>query len=476
MNKKLVIRLLGALLLIEAACMVPSLLIALIYRDPEDAPAIVWSILLMLAFGLPMHLLPRGDTAQNLHAKDGFAVVGLGWIMMSVFGGLPFYFSHLLPTFVDAVFESVSGFTTTGASVLTDFERPLHGVIFWRSFTHWIGGMGVLVLTLALVPKLTGRTAYLVKAESPGPSLSKIAPKLADSSKILYIIYTVLTLLMFIVPVLLVGLSVFMAVFFNKIFPQREKTAAIAHRTGGYLASENSLEGLDEAESHGCYGSETDVQRTLDGHYVINHDTDFARLTGEKRKPSEMTLEEIMDLKIRDTTGHGGLLSVPTLEEMPDHSKGKVKLFLELKGETADRDMADDGVKAVKERDMVDEVALISLDYDVIDYAEQMYPEMETSVLIFGAVGDVTNLNCDMIIMEEEMASVASTVRKIHDAGKKAGVWTVNTERAMRKFLDSEADMVITDDILMANEVQKELDERADYDILKDRSPDLWFY
>ena len=288
--------------------------------------------------------------------------------------------------------------------------------------------------------------------------------------------HVILTLLMFIVPVLLVGLSVFMAVFFNKIFPQREKTAVIAHRTGGYLASENSLEGLDEAASHGCYGSETDVQRTLDRHYIINHDTDFARLTGEKRKPSEMTLEEIMDLKIRDTTGNGGLLSVPTLEEMLDHSKGKVKLFLELKGETADRDMADDVVKAVKERDMVDDVALISLDYDVIDYAEQMYPEMETGVLIFGAVGDVTNLNCDMIIMEEEMASVVSTVRKIHDAGKKAGVWTVNTERAMRKFLDSETDMVITDDILMANEVQKELDERADYDILKDRSSDLWFY
>ena len=288
--------------------------------------------------------------------------------------------------------------------------------------------------------------------------------------------HVILTLLMFIVPVLLVGLSVFMAVFFNKIFPQREKTAVIAHRTGGYLASENSLEGLDEAASHGCYGSETDVQRTLDRHYIINHDTDFARLTGEKRKPSEMTLEEIMDLKIRDTTGNGGLLSVPTLEEMLDHSKGKVKLFLELKGETADRDMADDVVKAVKERDMVDDVALISLDYDVIDYAEQIYPEMETGVLIFGAVGDVTNLNCDMIIMEEEMASVASTVRKTHDAGKKAGVWTVNTERAMRKFLDSEADMVITDDILMANEVQKELDERADYDILKDRSSDLWFY
>lgn len=288
--------------------------------------------------------------------------------------------------------------------------------------------------------------------------------------------HVLLTLLALLVPVFLVCLSVFMAVFFNKIFPEREKTAVIAHRTGGYLASENSLEGLDEAASHGCYGGETDIQRTKDRHYIINHDTDFARLTGDPRKPSEMTLEEVKKLKIRDTTGNGKLLSVPTLEELLDHGKGKVKLFLELKGESADYDMVEDVVKAVKERDMVDDVVLISLDYDVINYAEQKYPEMETGVLIFGSMGDVAKLNCDVIIMEEEMAAVVSTIRSIHDAGKKVGVWTVNTRRAMIRFLDSEADMVITDDILMAIDVQKELDERTDYDVIKDRSSDLWFY
>ena len=288
--------------------------------------------------------------------------------------------------------------------------------------------------------------------------------------------HVILTLLMIITPVLLVVLSVYMAVFFNKVFPEREKTAVVAHRTGGYLASENSLEGLDVAASYGCYGGETDIQRTKDRHYIINHDTDFARLTGDRRKPSEMTLEEVKALKIHDTTGNGKLLSVPTLEELLDHGKGKVKLFLELKGESADRDMVEDVVKAVKERDMVDDVVLISLEYDVIDYAERMYPEMETGVLIFGALGDVTNLNCDMIIMEEEMASVVATVRRIHDAGKKVGVWTVNTEHAMKRFLDSEADLVITDDILLAGKVQKELDERTDYDVINDRSTDLWFY
>ena len=288
--------------------------------------------------------------------------------------------------------------------------------------------------------------------------------------------HVILTLLAVLTPVLLACLSVFMAVFFNQIFPEREKTAVIAHRTGGYLASENSLEGLDEAASHGCYGGETDIQRTKDRHYIINHDNDFARLTGDPHKPSELSLEEIKQLKIRDTTGNGQLLAVPTLEELLDHGKGKVKLFLELKGESADRDMVEDVVRAVKERDMVEDVVLISLNYDVIDYAERKYPEMETGVLIFGSMGDVAKLNCDMIIMEEEMAAVPSTIRSIHDAGKRVGVWTVNTRRAMKRFLDSEADMVITDDILMAIEVQKELDERTDYDVVKDRSSDLWFY
>ena len=288
--------------------------------------------------------------------------------------------------------------------------------------------------------------------------------------------HVILTLLAFLVPVLLVCLSVFMAVFFNQIFPEREKTAVVAHRTGGYLASENSLEGLDEAASHGCYGGETDIQRTKDRHYIINHDNDFARLTGDPHKPSELSLEEIKQLKIRDTTGNGQLLAVPTLEELLDHGKGKVKLFLELKGESADRDMVEDVVRAVKERDMVEDVVLISLNYDVIDYAERKYPEMETGVLIFGSMGALAKLNCDMIIMEEEMAAVPSTIRSIHDAGKRVGVWTVNTRRAMKRFLDSEADMVITDDILMAIEVQKELDERTDYDVVKDRSSDLWFY
>ena len=125
--------------------------------------------------------------------------LALAWIALSCFGALPFVFSGMIPNYIDALFESVSGFTTTGATVLENFDNLPQGIMFWRSFTHWIGGMGVLVLTLALVPQLSERTSHLVKAESPGPTLSKIVPKMGDTAKIFYIIYLILTILEFIV-------------------------------------------------------------------------------------------------------------------------------------------------------------------------------------------------------------------------------------------------------------------------------------
>lgn len=195
MNRKLVGYLLGTIMLIEAACMVPSLVIALIYQD-EDVWALGKSILLLAAIGAPMRFGTHSKE-RNLRAREGFLVVALAWMTLSCFGALPFVFSGLLPNYIDALFESVSGFTTTGATVLTSFDDLPQGVVFWRSFTHWIGGMGVLVLTLALVPQLSSRTSHLIRAESPGPTLSKIVPKMGDMAKILYIIYFVLTMVEF---------------------------------------------------------------------------------------------------------------------------------------------------------------------------------------------------------------------------------------------------------------------------------------
>lgn len=196
---------LGALLLIEAAAMLPSLAIALIYQDGDAIP-ILKSILIVSAFGAFMCFLIKPDPSAHLRLKEGYIITALGWILLGLCGSLPFMLSGAMPHFENAFFETVSGLTTTGASVLTDFEGFPRGVMFWRATTHWIGGMGVLVLTLALLPRLTGRTSHLVRAESPGPSLSKLVPKTGATAKILYKIYILLTLLEFL-SLMICGLS-----------------------------------------------------------------------------------------------------------------------------------------------------------------------------------------------------------------------------------------------------------------------------
>lgn len=204
MNGRLIVRFLGSILLIEAAAMAPSLLISLIYQDGQWFPFII-TILLLCAAGLGMRMLGRTEQI-NLRAREGFLCVALAWILLAAFGALPFTLSGLIPNYIDAFFEAVSGFTTTGATVLTDFDNRPEGIMFWRSFTHWIGGMGVLVLTLALLPQLGGRTSHLVRAESPGPTLSKIAPRMGDTAKILYMVYAMLTLVTWI-ALLLAGMN-----------------------------------------------------------------------------------------------------------------------------------------------------------------------------------------------------------------------------------------------------------------------------
>ena len=199
MNRRLIIRMLGALLLIEAVAMAPSLIISFIYHD-GDSMAIAYGILINIAAGCALTFLPGRDRDSHLRLKEGFIITALGWIFLGLFGALPFMISGIIPRFEDAFFETVSGLTTTGASIVTPemFERFPRGLMFWRATTHWIGGMGVLVLTLALLPKLTGRTAHLVRAESPGPSLSKLVPKTGATAKILYKIYILLSLIEFI--------------------------------------------------------------------------------------------------------------------------------------------------------------------------------------------------------------------------------------------------------------------------------------
>ena len=184
MNIRLVIKLVSKVLIVEAGCMLPSLLVALYYG--ESPLPFLYAVALLLLFGFPFSFL-KADS--RFYAREGYLTVGLAWLLLSLFGALPFFFSGLSESFVDCFFESVSGFTTTGGTILTAVEGLPKGILFWRSFTHFMGGMGVLVLAIAILPSLGPRTHFLMQAESPGPVSSKLVPKLSQSSKILYLIY-----------------------------------------------------------------------------------------------------------------------------------------------------------------------------------------------------------------------------------------------------------------------------------------------
>lgn len=192
MNYGIVIKVLGKLLILEALMMIPSLGIAL-YSKGSDVPSFIISILLILFVGFILSKIKSSD--KNIKAKEGLATVAFGWIFCAFFGSLPFVISGSIPSLIDAFFETVSGLTTTGATIITDIEILPRGILFWRSFTHWIGGMGILVFTLALLPTLGVGGFQIFKAESPGPITDKIVPRIKDTAKILYLTYIAITLL-----------------------------------------------------------------------------------------------------------------------------------------------------------------------------------------------------------------------------------------------------------------------------------------
>ena len=191
MNLKMVTKTVGRLLKAEALLMLLPLVVSVYYK--ENILYIYGIIIgLILAVGTLM-TLPKPET-KTIYAREGFAIVSLSWILMSVFGALPFVISGAIPSFVDALFETVSGFTTTGTSILSNIEALPKSLLFWRSFTHWIGGMGVIVFVLAILPKKEMQSMHILRAEVPGPTVGKLVSKTTVTARILYIIYTVLTI------------------------------------------------------------------------------------------------------------------------------------------------------------------------------------------------------------------------------------------------------------------------------------------
>ena len=200
MNYAMIRYILGTILKAEALLMCLPALVSLWYRD-GDAAAFLATILAAGGVGLLLSFRKPQNTV--IYAREGFVVTSLSWIVMSLVGALPFRLTGAIPHYVDAVFETVSGFTTTGASILTDVEAMGRGLLFWRSFTHWVGGMGVLVFLLAILPLAGGRSVHIMRAESPGPVVGKLVPKVRGTAKILYGIYITMTVIL--ILLLLVG-------------------------------------------------------------------------------------------------------------------------------------------------------------------------------------------------------------------------------------------------------------------------------
>lgn len=229
MNRSMIIYILGWILKIEALLMLMPCVVAVIYGESAG----VWFLVsLLLCGGIGVLLSWKKPVNTMIYLKEGCITTALSWIFLSFFGCLPFWFSREIPAFEDALFETISGFTTTGASILSDVESLSHCILIWRSFTHWIGGMGVLVFLLAVVPLSGGANMNLMRAESPGPSVGKLVPKVKHTARILYLIYVGLTVAM-IFFLLIGGMPLFDSV----------ATAVGTAGTGGFGIKNDSIGG-----------------------------------------------------------------------------------------------------------------------------------------------------------------------------------------------------------------------------------------
>ncbi|HOM05929.1 MAG TPA: potassium transporter TrkG, partial [Candidatus Kapabacteria bacterium] len=197
MNLKIVAKILGLILIFLSFTMLLPLPFAY-YYDSQDQASFIFSFSITFLVGILAFFSTKrnlGASQKDIHPKEGFAIVGFGWVALSLFGALPYVISGAIPSYTDAFFETMSGFTTTGASILSDIEALPKGILFWRSFTHWIGGMGIIVFSIAILPFLGVAGMQLFKAEVPGPTADKLTPRITETAKILWGVYFMFTII-----------------------------------------------------------------------------------------------------------------------------------------------------------------------------------------------------------------------------------------------------------------------------------------
>lgn len=235
MNYRMIKYTLGWLMMFEAGFFLVPMITAVVYSEWHTLVAFAISALICLAIGsLCVYKKPE---KTSIFAREGFVIVSLSWILLSIFGAIPFMLSGATTNFIDALFETASGFTTTGSSIFREVESLPKAILMWRSFTHWVGGMGVLVFIMVFLPLGGGQNMHIMRAESPGPEVSKLVPKVKQTAFILYSIYFVMTVLQFII-LLISGMGVFESI----------NTAFATAGTGGFGIRNDSFASFSAAQ------------------------------------------------------------------------------------------------------------------------------------------------------------------------------------------------------------------------------------
>lgn len=453
---------------------IPNFITAAIFANPLYAVAYWCLVALMYVAALMIvfvfHFMLLGDLKTLAAIRASIRLMKPNVLRFAAFMFLAILFFAI---FAALIIGAVAGLhllsmmaVPEGATALATFV----GSVFVILLALVVGLMASFVVPLELYLLTNRYYAFLRKLPDSDPlrPLADVVPTMPSKKRpsLLDRALGHRVALSFLVAAFVVGIAGLFTITADELTAAPD-IAVVGHRGGPEdTAVENSMEAVEQSITAGAGYVEMDIQRTRDGQYVVFHDENFSRFTHERRAVHEMTLAEIRELDLGEkSNGRFSNVRVPTLEELLERTRGRIGIFLELKGRSADQQMADDAVAAVKRHDMLDRVVVISLKYELITGIEERHPEVTSGFIYFLSFGDTAHLVGDYLILEED-AATSDTITQIHEAGKRAAVWTVNTEESMQKFVNWPVDAVITDRVRQWQAVAEERRRAAPLDVL----------
>ena len=453
---------------------IPNFITAAIFANPLYAVAYWCLVALMYVAALMIvfvfHFMLLGELKTLAAIRASIRLMKPNVLRFAAFMFLAILFFAILAALVIGAVAGLHPLSMMavpeGATALATFV----GSVFVILLALVVGLMASFVVPLELYLLTNRYYAFLRKLPDSDPlrPLADVVPTMPSKKRpsLLDRALGHRVALSFLVAAFVVGIAGLFTITADELTAAPD-IAVVGHRGGpDDTAVENSMEAVEQSITAGAGYVEMDIQRTRDGQYVVFHDENFSRFTHERRAVHEMTLAEIRELDLGEkSNGRFSNVRVPTLEELLERTRGRIGIFLELKGRSADQQMADDAVAAVKRHDMLDRVVVISLKYELITGIEERHPEVTSGFIYFLSFGDTAHLVGDYLILEED-AATSDTITQIHEAGKRAAVWTVNTEESMQKFVNWPVDAVITDRVRQWQAVAEERRRAAPLDVL----------